>query len=190
MTDAGYTLTEMLVALMIVGLTVTGLTTAYAVIGRIHSDTHTLSFLLGSARSSDRILRELFQRQGPFRNFEAETFVGEATTIRFDCNRKWKCSADIATDSPRPRLLTLDDQGRRRQVRLPENSSWSFRYIGTRGALDAWPPSPDPTGRRSFLTAVNLIRTRSAGVEVFSEAVLWREQPPVCQFDAISQDCR
>ena len=185
MNDDGYTLTEMLAALLMIGLAVGGLGQGLRVIGLLHGATgRTLGEERG-LRAAKIGLERLLGQRGPFRSTEVG-FRGEAFAFQVDCGAPEPCGARLEAAKNGSRLFLRDRGGQERAVRLTGTGKVRFTYDGPTESLPSWPP----TGKRQTLKAVNLVRKSSEDETPLLTTRLWREQAADCAFDAISKDCR
>jgi prepilin-type N-terminal cleavage/methylation domain-containing protein len=190
MNEAGYTLTEMLVAMAMIGLTMGGLASGLAVLGRLQADDARAVADLNAARTAHGGVMNVLDGEGPFRSRDTAAFKGDAGGFQFSCGDAATCTVRLAQDgSGHPRLDVTDAKAVQRRFRLPGEGPLAFTYIGALGPNESWPPSGQA---RQILRAVNLRRAGPAShsePDLF-EARVWREQPADCAFDVLIQDCR
>lgn len=185
MSDAGYTLAETLAALAVLSLAVGGLTAAAQGLAqrqRLVADT-----LLDAEgpRAAQAALERLLETAGPFRSHEPDRFRGAARRLQFDCGAPEPCAAELV-DATGGQALRLTSPGQVRTLAL-RRAGLRFRYRGSEGPADAWPPA---AARRQALRSVALVAGDAPGGLALAEARVWAEQPLACQFDVILQDCR
>jgi prepilin-type N-terminal cleavage/methylation domain-containing protein len=185
MNEDGYTLTEMLAALLMIGLAVGGLSQGLRVIGLLQGATGRALGEERGLRAAKTGLEHLLGQRGPFRSTEPG-FRGEASAFQVDCGAPEPCGAGLETKKKETRLLLRDGGEQERSVRLMGPGKVRFTYDGPTGSLPSWPPS----GRGQTLKAVNLVRESAEGEAPLLTTRLWREQAGDCAFDAISKDCR
>jgi len=180
--DAGYTLVETMAALAIVSLAVGGLTAAVQTLGR-QQRAVTETLLAAEAPAAARAaLQRMLDGQGPFRAHEPGRFTGDATRLAFDCGEPQPCRAELV-DAIGGQVLRATAGGRIRDLPL-RRAGLRFRYRGTSGPFEAWPPvSPARQALRSLALG-------APGAPALVEARVWAEQPAACAFDPILQDCR
>jgi len=183
MSEDGYTLAEMLAALLMIGLAMAGLTQAVRVLGLFQSSAARLEGQQRAIRVAELNLANLMDGQGPFRSTEA-TFSGGPTSFQFDCGRPKPCGARLQPNAGGARIVTSNDHGDEKVALLPEGAEGHFTYVGDKAALSSWPPA----GERETLKAINLMQGSGQGPLVTTR--LWVEQGADCAFDAIAQDCR
>ena len=187
MTDAGYTLVEMLAALAILGLALGGMAESAHALRMLQTGAATdLSVEDGRARAM-RGLERVFDGQGPFRSDDPGGLAGGAAALHFDCGAAAPCTAQLTRSAGAQQLLVRDRRGWSDAVRLPGLGEAHFVYGDQQGSSEAWPPKP---GRRRTLQTVALVsNTRRITMPVVV-ARLWREQAATCAFDPIVGDCR
>lgn len=190
MNEAGYTLTEMLTALAMIGLAMGGLSAGLGVLGRLQADDARTVADLNAARVAHGGVMNVLDGEGPFRSRDAAGFKGDAGGFHFPCGDGATCDVRLAQDGAGcPRLDVTDAKAVQRRFRIPGAGPLAFSYVGTLGPSAAWPPEDL---ERQALRAVTLRRATSgpgAQPDVF-EARVWREQPADCAFDVLIQDCR
>ena len=187
MTEAGYTATEALAALAIIGLAIGGLTSGMQVIGRVQSTTTANLRLADAARTTSRKLNQLLAQAGPFRSDKPGAFVGEPQAFDFPCGIR-RCGARIQGDA----IVISRSHGADETVSLPSGSQPDFRYIGGASSGGTWPAPRPPAAAAQWdvLQSVALVASRAGRGDVVAVAHLWSQQAPDCEFDAIAQDCR
>jgi len=183
MSEDGYTLAEMLAALLMIGLAMAGLTQAMRVLGLFQGSTTRLEGQQRAIRIAELDLANLMDGQGPFRSTEP-TFRGDPTAFQFDCGRPKPCGARLEVETSAVRIVTSNDRGDEQAALLPDGADGHFIYVGDKAALNRWPPA----GERQTLKAINLVQ--GSGQAPLLTARLWVEQGADCAFDAIAQDCR
>lgn len=187
MTDAGYTATEALAALAILGLAMAGLTSGMQVIGRAQSTTTATLSAAASVRSLATKLDQLWIQRGPFRSNDAELFRGDGRHFDLACGMG-RCSADIVGAA-----VTISDVvGGAKTFQLEPYARPEFIYGGSDGVGGVWPPQPppDPTKPAQSLQFVAVADVSSGQVTPLAVSRLWDEQAPNCDFDSVAQDCR
>jgi prepilin-type N-terminal cleavage/methylation domain-containing protein len=186
MDEEGYTLVEMLVALVILSLALGGLFQAVHVIGRIEAAggrSIAFSRLEGSPQSR---LDWLLNDQGPFFSDALDAFSGSPSAFSFPCAGAL-CSARVSPFGRPSRL----DIGRGGLVRsgeaLPNLGQPSFEYVGERTVGEVWPPAEV---QRERLVRIVLLDHRTNGVAPLASVRLWRAAPRYCSYDPIALACR
>jgi prepilin-type N-terminal cleavage/methylation domain-containing protein len=182
----GYTLVEMLVALVILSLALGGLFQAVHVIGRIQDAARrsiTLSRLEGSPQPR---LDWLLNDQGPFFSDAPDGFTGSSSTFSFPCSGAF-CSARINTLGPPDRLeIARGGLGRFGEA-LSSAGRAAFQYVGEQTLSETWPP---PKVRGERLVRIVLLDHRPNGVAPLASVRLWRAAPRDCSYDPIALACR
>lgn len=174
----GYTLVEMLAALLVLALAMTALTQAtrtFAQTGRRASVTISR---VDSARSIETFLNRQLG-PGPFASAgdgSEAMLQGEGQRVLYDCGVAQACELAIR-DRPSPRLE--DKEGR--SVPLPA-PGLRFRYISAGAAEPAFPRDGD--GGR--LDGIALVDPHGAAVAVWRTTA---QQSATCAFDDVSHRC-
>ncbi len=184
MSEAGYTLAEMLAALAILGLTVAGLTEGTRVIGRLQAKATGAAQAAAADRRAEMALDGLMAGQGPFVSDGRGDLRGDASSFAFGCGAG-RCGAAIVKDQGRT-WLVVHQGGQQHRTALAAQGA-AFSYADSEGSASFWPSgSPRPRS----LTAVLLQTTGRGGERSLAAAHLWIEEPRNCVFDAIAQGCR
>lgn len=187
MTDQGYTLVETMAALLIIGLAMSGLAAALGLMARQHASVAHAFARTSDLRRAQSTLEQLFEGRGPFRSSEPSTFTGAAHFLQFDCGQPAPCKAELAQDPRSHLVLRVQGGSATTTIPLPDADAAHFRYQGSLGDLDAWPPVAEP---RQALRGVAIIADGSDPHAVLTQTHLWTEEALVCGFDAVLQDCR
>ena len=178
--EAGYTLSEMVAALLIVSLAMGGAFQATWLIE--HQQRATLAAARGQdwMRDTSRRFADLLAAYQP-PAVSGAGLQGDARGFRFACGRA-SCGAQLGVGGPDPALQldapapeTLALAGMRRP---------RFAYVTEGGESEVWPVA---SAHPSPLQAVLLLD--DAGGSVLSARV-WREEPAGCRFDVIARACR
>jgi prepilin-type N-terminal cleavage/methylation domain-containing protein len=186
--DAGYTLSEMLAALAVIGLSVGGLSLGVQVIAPLQLSTSRAVSKLESTRAAQQRLEQWLARGAPFGSQQPDQLSGDATNLQFQCGEPAPCTAQILTAGATAQLkLTNGDSAATPSVLPLTAAAASFRYHSAETEGQAWPPS-DTT--RQALRSVALLQTTSQGDTAVLEARIWPEQHAICDFDPVMQDCR
>ena len=184
MSEAGYTLAEMLAALAILGLTVAGLTEGTRVIGRLQAKATGAAQAAAADRRAETALDGLMAGQGPFVSDGRGDLRGDTSSFEFGCGAG-RCGAAIVKDRGRTWLVVHRGGQRQRTALAAEGAT--FSYADSEGSASLWPSgSPRP----QVLTAVLLRASERGGDRTLAAAHLWIEEPRNCVFDAIAQGCR
>jgi prepilin-type N-terminal cleavage/methylation domain-containing protein len=187
MTQDGYTLTEMLVALVVIGLAIGGMTEGLHVISRLQGST---GQALAQGRAFNGIsqsLSNLFEDQGPFASSQAGLFSGDASGFSFRCARKDPCGAVLIPTRDGLGMRLAEPDGTNRTVRLSGVPAARFTYAGTYTFGPAW---PSQSRQPQTLRTVGLVAVTASGEIPLASVRLWQEQAPNCEFDAITRACR
>jgi prepilin-type N-terminal cleavage/methylation domain-containing protein len=187
MTDAGYTLTETLAALAVLGMAVGGLSLGAQVIGPLQLSTGKTVQQLQAERSTQQALEQLLEKGAPFGSQLPEQLSGDTTGFHFACGGIAPCTAQIVTGETGGELKIGSGAQPTTLVSLPLAGPAHFVYRSSRGLSDAWPPS-DPV--RQALKSITLLQTTHGGDVAVIEAKVWVEQRAQCDFDSVIQDCR
>ena len=186
MSSDGYTLVEMLVALVVVGMTAAGLA----------EGAHTLTRIQAEAAGSlqrERAMATLQSRfgafvgqGGPFRSDDKPArFRGSADDLSFDCGQG-TCTAQILTAHGGTALELGYEDGRRLSLPLPGVAGASFAYDDGASEGADWPPA----GEGLRLKAVAILGGFEPDRSPLAVARIDAEQAPDCEFDPIVRQCR
>ena len=190
MSEAGYTLTEMLTALAMIGLAMGGLSAGLGVLGRLQADDARSVADLNAVRLAQGGVAGVLSGEGPFRSRDTAGLQGDTSGFRFPCGDSATCDVRLVEDGVgRPLVQVVNAKSRPRRFRIPGTGPLAFSYVGTLGPSAVWPPGGSA---RQALRAVGLRRSHPAPntqPDLF-EVRIWREQPADCAFDVILQDCR
>lgn len=187
MSEAGYTLTETLAALAVIGLAMGGLSLGLQVIGRLQLQASQGVAKDHELRASQSLVDGLLLAGAPFRSHEPDRFVGTGEGFRFACGAPEPCEVRLRRVGPHEQLRIQPPSGDPMEFDVGAAGEAKFVYQGSAGASDTWPPQAP---ERQSLKAVSLIRTSSAGEAILLSARLWLEQPAPCAYDAVLRDCR
>lgn len=179
--NGGYTLPEMLVALVLAGLATAGLAFTTRNLVRADGRVQTAAAGLRGLARLESDLGGTLRRSGPFG--EGAGFVrleGDSQRLSFDCGAGARCGAEIGSGG---RLTVLRSDGVSRNLALGGRQSPTWRFVS---ALDGrvaaqWPPADRP----DRLGAVVLFGA-AGPLAVFPTVV---EQPARCNFDARLHAC-
>jgi hypothetical protein len=183
MSDDGYTLVETLGALMITGLAIGGLTAGVQVMSE---QQRRLGLGLRETTAERRVqasFDRLLDGQGPFRSHEPQRFTGGPAAFDFECGADAPCAARLASEDAKL-VLHLDAGSGDVGLPLQRSGTAQFRYEGSLGVSDVWPPAMP---ERQALRSITVVGPDGA---VLAQARVWREQPADCAFDPVMQDCR
>ncbi len=175
--DEGYTLIEVLVALMILGLALTGLGEAVRLVGRIEQRSGKLAKSEQERRALSNGLAGLFQNAGPISSAGGAPFQGSASQMIFACGQA-RCEAQLnAGSTPTLQLSSSAGAARPRAFALAAKGAARFEYLGSRTSGDHWPPDNPSDWQR--LRAVQIIAPSGAGQapapDVLASVKIWTE---------------
>lgn len=183
MREAGYTATEALAALAILGLSIGGLAAGLKVIANGQLST---SIALGEAskvRQAGVELTELLSLGAPFRSDDLGLLAGDAEHLSFPCD-EGRCSAALEGAS----LVVRRAAQPTRTVRLPSKAEYVFTYVSDGQAVDHWPVEATASRPWRTLSAVAVEDRVSHRPALIAQ--IWSDQAANCEFDPISRDCR
>ena len=179
--EAGYTLAEMLAALVIVGLTMEGVFQAGDLLERQQRKAISTSRSLDGDRVTSARFQDLLNAYQPVQP-DGSDLRGDENGFDFACGQQ-TCGAHLERaekgeflrlNFPRPEAHPLD----------PTDAQ--FVYVAEAGESGSWPRS---STRPERLRAVLLVAGRSAS-HPLAAARIWRQEPPGCRFDTVSRSCR
>jgi hypothetical protein len=183
MTDHGYTLSEALAALIMLGLALGGVTQAVHVMAgasiRLERDRERLD----SLAAARELLRELPNNLGPFvvgADPGRPSFSGSDRSMRFVCGYAGTCEVSLAPKGGATEL-DVNANGRARGVRL-KSSSVRFQYVS---AIDGVVSSSWPIRTDDRLGAIDV----DDGETTLAVLHLANAQNAACAFDAESGGC-
>lgn len=181
----GYTMVEMLAALLVVGLAFGGLTEAVQVVGRMQGAAEVKVAHGQSLRDLQRAFSSLFAQQGPFRSADNGRFAGDLRSFRFSCSNGF-CGAQLSDQGGGVQIALSGPDGAA-TLNIPDVRSARFAYVGADGPLAAWPPAK---GAEQRLRSVILEADGKGGLTPIAIGRVWRDLEADCQFDLILKDCR
>lgn len=184
MSEAGYTATEALVALMILGMAVSGLIGGMKVIGLTQAAASRNLAQAVRERDAAGALGGLLQRRGPFRSDDDDGFAGDPRGFHFACGGG-TCAAELTATGL---SLTSPTSGRR-LFPLARADRLGFRYLGSASEVAVWPPAPPPQPAPQWQTLRDVLVRDASGETVFVAPVVVQQRAD-CQYDGILQDCR
>ena len=186
MSSDGYTLVEMLVALVVIGMTAAGFAEGARTLARIQADAAgSLERERAMATLQSRF--EAFVGQGgPYRSDDKPArFQGSPDDLSFSCGQG-TCTAQILSARGGTALDLGYEDGRHLSLPLPGVAGASFAYDGGASEGPEWPPSAQ--GLR--LKAVTILGGFEPDRSPLATARLDAEQAPDCEFDPIIKQCR
>lgn len=185
MSQDGYTATEALAALAIVGMAVGSLAAGMKVVGLAEGRASSAIAPTVAYRTASSALDALFRGHGPFRSNRPQDFHGDRSGFQFACGEA-RCTARLDGSA----LVLTDADGASNRITLPSSGGVHLTYASLLGASDVWPPAqpPPPAPQWEVLSGVEISDDSDAAALAF--APLWQQQSASCQFDVVTQDCR
>lgn len=185
MRDDGFTLTEMLAALLIIGLAFGGLFEATRQIGRVQTKAGQRVAESRSLREAESRFQAWLDTQEAAAAIEGARFNGDARSMTYPCGAG-TCRLSLTNAGDRWEVgLSGRDQGAQ-TLSLGRASDPHLVYDAIDGRFDHWPPS----GRFRSLRAVSIVQSGDDGDQPVLTARTWIEQTRTCQYDLISRACR
>ena len=185
MNDDGYTLAEVLAAMVMIGLAMGGMTMGVRVIGHVQAAAARAGGDASALRNIQVALAGVVSDQGPFSTKQPDAFTGSARIFSFDCGKPSPCGAKLAQIGDQQDLQASSAKAAQ-TLPVPGVTSAHFVYASQYGLSDTWPPSAPEA---QVLRSVSLVRDGAGGAPIAS-ARIWRQQPADCAFDPVSGDCR
>ncbi|MDV6331309.1 prepilin-type N-terminal cleavage/methylation domain-containing protein [Asticcacaulis sp. 201] len=161
--EAGFTLAEMLVALVVISLALAGIWQGSRIVSR-------LNMKVEADRTSTLKLREyeaeLRAKLEPLQPILGDAVIGSSRALRFAC-QAGEATPNCALSPP----------------------SGTFAYVSNGQVFSDWPPlaSAETPGQKPRLQALIVRNTAEKNLIVVTLPV---EHPADCQFDMISRACR
>ncbi|WP_340643889.1 hypothetical protein [Phenylobacterium sp.] len=186
MSQDGYTLTETLAALVMIGLAIGGLSLGVHVLGRSQLAVSRQVAAATAARIAQVDLERMLASAGAFRARDAGGLVGKAEAFDFACGAASRCKAALR-DTAKGFSLDIQTGQGDRHLALGPAAGARFVYRGTLADSPVWPPAGTT---HEALRAVSIIEGDGATVRPILVARAWAEQPAACDFDVVMQDCR
>jgi prepilin-type N-terminal cleavage/methylation domain-containing protein len=187
MSEAGYTLTETLAAMAVIGLAMGSLSLGAQLIGGGQLRINQTASSLQSSRLIQTRLEALLAAGAPFGSQQPDRLSGDARSLRFACGAAEPCTAALTATGPDSQLTITPGATGSAPWSLLVPGAAHFVYRSTRGAGSIWPPA-DPA--RQSLGAVLLVRSSvTTDIPVIS-AKVWAEEPAACDFDPVALGCR
>lgn len=180
MKEDGYTLAEVLAAMLILGLAIGGLVEGSRVIGRMQTPT------VSSRRENLLLRRAEFGLESllKLRAGNDQSLAGDSRGFQFACGPR-QCSLGVTSTGDKYALAV-----RRGEIAqtfsLPSASKISLVYLARDGRFDRW---PQPDSKR-ILEGIMIVETSARGQLPLVVARSWIEHPKTCEFDMIAKGCR
>jgi len=187
MSEAGYTLTETLAAMAVIGLAMGGLSLGMQVLGGQQGAVGATVLKAQEVRAAQAWLEGRLADHGPYRAHEAGRLAGTADTVAFDCGAAADCVLSFEYHERGRRLKVFRGQGEPVSYRLPTRGPTRFVYRGAGEIELAWPPVG---GTRQALRSISLLQGEPGREAAVFEARVWTEQPLDCAYDPVIEDCR
>ena len=185
--QAGYTLVEMLAALAILGLAMTGVAESAHALKVIQDGASVDLRRDAGLAEAHRALDRLLSGQGPFRSDDAPGLVGTPRQISFGCGASQPCTGELTVAGDLIRLQVRDRRGWTGQVALPGLRNARFLYGDQDGPGRVWPPAAEG---RKILSDVVLATDLAEGTSPVVVESLWLQQRSRCAYDPIIEDYR
>ena len=187
MSEAGYTLVETLAALLVIALTVSGLSAALEVMTQGQSRVARVTTEATALRRAQVTLDRLLEGHGPFRSNDAAGFTGADHLFQFDCAQAAPCAVQLVEASDGNLALRMQRGSTTTMLPLRSPGPAHLQYEGALGVLKSWPPPAEP---RQALRAISVVRDGADAHGVLLESHLWTQEALNCEFDVVLQDCR
>jgi hypothetical protein len=186
MSEAGYTATEALAALFIIGLAVSGVASGLAAVGKTHAIATEVTAESVRLRTAEDALTRLTAGQGPFRADEPQGFHGDATSFTFACGQQ-RCGARVTGR----KLIVFRGDKIDLEGEVPSADALSFGYAAPTRIVGTWPPAapPGPETRPETLRAIAMFSGDEPDVPL-TMSPIWIGQRADCEFDVTVRDCR
>lgn len=174
MNDDGYTLVEMLVALVLAGLAVSVMSTTARIVSRTEGQQRAMHVTSVSLGRLTNAVGEALRAAGPF---ASAGFVGSPEQAAFDCG-EGRCALDAS-----PAMLRFGVDGAQRSYAVPRVKHPSLSYVSAVDgrASATWPPAD--RGDRLAMVVV-----ADSGKPIVNLPV-GREQSSSCVFDVSAKGC-
>jgi len=192
MSSDGFTLAETLAALLIVGLSIGGLTKGAETIGQFEKRSAGTVRAVNDRRSLDGHLDTLFHETGPFLSDGTGSLIGKSTEIRFPCGSQL-CSATLSSDQAGSETMTTTQSGgntTKDRTELHDAHGAHFRYHTASGDYDHWPFVHVENGVPHIEPLLGVSVVANDESAPIANARIWHETLAVCAFDTISNQCR
>lgn len=183
MSDDGYVLADVMAALAVISLTMGGTLAGAALLAKVQARTDLETAKTAGLKRVSVALGDLLGQAGPFRSRDAH-FDGEAQAFDFACGAR-RCGARLVKDGQDLSLEVTRASGEQETIALRGVDDARFAYVGALGAGDTWPRWSAKPDRLRQLTLL-----QTPGEAPLAQAALPIDQPMVCEFDVVSQDCR
>lgn len=169
----GFTLTDMLAAMLILGLALAGLGQGMFALARLQGATNRTAQAASQARAADAALDRLLGAASP------EGLAGDARSLTAPCNPS-ECSIRLEEPSGAAPILHLDARGATLTITLPQGAAPRLVFLSDGGPVSAW-----PTPNRRLMG----VQIEGADGRVLAYHRIWRQQSLDCAFDPVSRRC-
>lgn len=180
MNEDGYTLAEVLAAMLILGLAIGGLVEGSRIVGRMQTP-------IVSSRRNDQVLRAAEASVAGLLRLRPggdQTLSGNDQGFQFTC-RTAPCGLALLSEGQRQSLVVKRGEVAQ-SFSLPQAGKFSLVYFARDGRFDRW---PQPDSKR-VLEGVMIVETSAQGELPLVVARSWIEHPKTCEFDMIAKGCR
>ncbi len=185
MKDSGFTLTETLAALLIIGLAFGGLFEATRLISRVQNASARRVNESRSLGAAQRGLQLWMGDQHVAAALNENRLTGTVRGMGYPCGQvECRLSLDGAKGRWTLSLIGRDQVAHRFSLGTAKDAHLVYDAID--GRFDHWPPS----GRLRALRAVSIVQSGDDGDQAVLTARAWIEQTRTCQYDLISKACR
>lgn len=185
MNSAGYTLTETLAAMAVIGFAISGFSLGIQVLSDMDLDLSAASERVEGVQAAQRRVERLLAEGAPYGPRDAARFYGNAEGFRFACAAVQPCEVRLVANAREVKLHVSGEARAPLEVRLPSRGTARFVYIGADGAVTTWPAGASIQGLR----AVALVQGLPPAEAALFVARIWPEQGGRCSFDAVGQIC-
>lgn len=183
MRRAGYTVVEVMAAVLILGIAFTALVQGLGAIRRMQAKTVERMAQGRTAERAAAALNRFLAQPGLPSVALPDRLSGDAAALSAQCSAP-PCALSLEGRGP---VMVSQVRGATARVALTGLRRPAFRYITTHGTYDHWPLAG---AYQTRLTAIGLVEQSDAGASPVATVRLWSEQPQDCLFDSISAKCR
>jgi prepilin-type N-terminal cleavage/methylation domain-containing protein len=183
--ENGYTLVEMLVALSVVGFTAAGLAAGAGAIHQLQSRSIAAAARTQAHWDVQDALSELLQDQGPFGPRPGDRGLqGGPSGLSFECG-SGRCASQLLRRHGRVELAVQGD-GWSGRAWLPSAARVSFIYRDGQRAYSVWPVPGDDLP----LDSISILAEAADGAAAIATTRIAVGEPVDCAFDTITRRCR
>lgn len=182
MMESGYTLAEMMIALVIVSGTAAAMTEGVHTFTRFQGDVGAELNRSRAMADAQRGFAAFLRNEGPFRtDGQGRAFRGDGDSFEFACGSRSECRATIEPDA-RGTSLQLDTGDAQFRYLLPGAHDVRFSFTDGDAERATWPPRADG----AQLSSVALMS--DSGPLLVANPGL--DQAAACEFDPVIKACR